>query len=636
MEPRERAACRTRMRWLAVAVVFAATGASAWAERPPFTMSAVGARLDGTTARLTARFSMDVRAGMGLDVAAIPIPTGAVVTGGTAIIGSARHPLRLVEAESAQRAFEGLAAKPLAREHAWALLVSSSSAAVSLNALAATEAKLTIELAVDMPTCFHRDARYALVPELWQQNVAAALRATADDALTTACAPSDTEGMKWLRFPSHQLGKQRIGMVAGVLAVEAGRLVRVEIDLAPRLADVPGDLATAIVIDQSRSMSASELETQRALVASYLQLAPASRVQVIAYARRAQALLPVWMTAAQAAARVDRAIRALAPANGSNLDVALHEAASWLARTHGTKRIVLVSDERLGDRFADIEKTLVPLVPASTLVHVVTPTGGTTTQRDDEGLLAGLAKPSEGVEVMAGDNPDATMLLRPTSLDHVEVKAPGWDTFGFGPMPDCAGLDKLAEGNACEWWAKTATTSGPITIEGLLWNHRVSRIVSPDASQARTLARMLAGANTLEGDLAKQVARAAQAVDSAWSLFGTWGGKGGYEDLGGYGTIGLGRIGTTSSHDVGTGTLGPPERPLELTKLLQPAIERCKPTNAKVTVTIETTLQEIVDVAAKLEPANDAIRDCITEAVWDTTLSVAAPPAHGTTVVRYP
>ena len=638
------------MRWLAAAVLLVAGVALAddndsdgdsanvdEGDAHAFAVASVTARLEGTTARLTARFTIDAKAGVALDMGAIRLPPGGVVTAAAVTVHGARHPLRLVEADAAQRELEGLAAKPLAREHAWAMVIRGTGASLTMHALVAIDTKVMIELLVDAPTCFYRDARYVLVPTSWQRKVPAALRPTKiESELPAACSPPGPT-LKWIGFASHQLGNaQRIGVIAGSLAVESARIARLELDLAPRVADIPADLATAIVIDHSRSMSASELESQRAVVASYLQLAPAARVQVIAYARRAQALLPAWMTAVQAAARVDRAIRSLAPANGSNLDVALREAASWLARTHGTKRIVLVTDERLPDRLTDLGRQLVPLVPAHTLVHVVSPNGQVALQRNDDAILAPLAKATEGIEVNSGEHVDATMLLRPTSLDHVEVKAAGWETFGVADMRSCDELPELAEGNACEWWGKSTLATGPISIEGLLWNHRVSRVVSPDATQARTLARVLTAANALDAELATQVARAAQAVDVVWSLFGSWGGKGGYEDLGGYGTIGLGRIGTASSHDVGTGTFTPRLSVLELAKLLRPAIERCKPASAKVAVTVETTLEEIVDVGVTLEPADNAVRDCIAEAVWDTTLTVAAAPEHAVTTVRYP
>jgi hypothetical protein len=175
-----------------------------------------------------------------------------------------------------------------------------------------------------------------------------------------------------------------------------------------------------------------------------------------------------------------------------------------------------------------------------------------------------------------------------------------------------------------------------VTLTGLVWNTPITRVLRPDPSQARALARMLSVTQALDEDLQRQVDLVALAVNSVWSLFAQWGGSGGYEDVGGLGSIGGGRFGT-SSHDIGTGTRtsGRGNIAHELRDQLGPAVMRCRPGDAKVTLRVETTLEEVVAIEAEVAPANPRVRDCIVEAVWDTTLRIALAPAHATSLVAF-
>ena len=129
----------------------------------------------------------------------------------------------------------------------------------------------------------------------------------------------------------------------------------------------------------------------------------------------------------------------------------------------------------------------------------------------------------------------------------------------------------------------------------------------------------------------------ALAVNSAWSLFAKWGGGGGYEDVGGYGSFGTGSFGT-SSHDVGIGTAGRllSRASLDLQDQLAPAIAACKPGAVRGVVQVETTLDEIVAVSITLMmPLDSTVYQCIIEAVWDTTLRIPNAPPHATSRVAF-
>ena len=192
----------------------------------------------------------------------------------------------------------------------------------------------------------------------------------------------------------------------------------------------------------------------------------------------------------------------------------------------------------------------------------------------------------------------------------------------------------MKEGESCEWWGHGAVAAGPIEIDGALWNHHVVRVLRPDPTAARTLARSLSAFGSSLGDqLDAEIDRAAFAVDSAWSLLATWGGTGGYKDLagdlGGFGTSGCGCGSGGSSDTIGIGHFGTIAPRLDLRSQLQAAVEaRCHLGTTHVRVALEMTLDEIVDVQVTMPPDQRALADCVVEAVWDTAVVLPAPPTH--------
>jgi hypothetical protein len=394
-------------------------------------------------------------------------------------------------------------------------------------------------------------------------------------------------------------------------------------------------LHTAIVIDASRSLTADEIEAQRAVVASYVaQVPPQTRVQVIAYARDAKALLPSWMPAVTAAAQIDREIRSLAPRNGSNLDVAIDEAASWLSRAKGTRRLIVISDERLPTRIDTLIAGFADRLPEKTLAHVVALWVGTQgLQRVEDLELSPLATATEGMSTSASVDDsgklDARMLVRPTGIDNVAIAGEGW-TAASSPI-EGEGIDN---GTSLTWFGIGSPVSGPISISGFIWGHRITRIAHPDPSRGRSIARELSAAGSfLDDDFHELVARAAFAVNESWSLMVTWGGTGGFADLGGGGFASGGFCcDTGGSTDIGHGTATGGVH-LDFKKQLAPVVARCGAQGVALSIVIETTREEIVDV--HVTGHDDAMRACIEEAVWATSLQIPNAPSHTTTSTKF-
>ncbi len=643
------------MRRLALAVLLVSSGATADDLVTTSRVTGMRADLAGTVATFRVSYAFTIHeAGYGNFVDHLELPPTALVTGATVRRDGMTRPLELVRAETATRQWGALASgqdevsKQAPGGQRSAVMIAGGPGAVDVSIASPRAGRVELDLEVAMPTCFFRDARHVVIPTTWATHARGTLRTVAKPgaAMMDACALS-ADGT-WASFAAPEIARQRsgdrIGAFAGRLVTGEDHIVRVEVDLAATLADIPRDLATVLVVDASRSMTNAQRDAQRELVLSYLRGAKDTRVQVIAYARGARPLLPSWSVASRAVARVDRELRALAPRNGSNLDVGLEAAGTWLAQLEATHRVVLITDDLLSSRVRDIQPaTLKRALPPGTLVHVVsTAGGGEGVIRDDTVDLGALAVATDGIGVRAGkgrDGPiDATMLIRPISVDQVVVTAPGWSEFqgSIGTTCGAAGGADLGEGDSCTWWGQGNVTSGPIAIAGLVWGTRVARVLRPDPAHGLEVARELSVANPLGGELVQRIELMARGVNQQWSLYTEWGGPGLYFDGVGFGLRGMSCCGGgsfSSQPSSGIGAIGGLQRePDDLTAQLAPAVAACQLERETARVTIEMTLLEIVDVSVAIETSTEThpsrlrkLTACIEDAIWDASPMLRNP-----------
>lgn len=651
------------MRRLALAVLLVSSGAAARSDisrtdvGPDAKIVSVRGELKGAIATFRVGYvHVIAEPGYATSVENLELPATGLITAATVRRDGVTHRLDLVHAGQATKQWEALAAEDAEHVAGQALsartsavLIEGSPGAVTVSMATPRAGRVEIELEITVQTCFFRDARHVVVPASWAAHTRGSLKTAAapSDDLLTACGFT-AEGAA-ISFAAPEVARRRsgdrLGAYAGRLVAGEDHIVRVELDLAAALADIPRDLVTVLVVDGSRSMTDDQRETQRELVMSYLRKAPDSRVQVIAYARTARPLLPSWSIASRSLARVDRELRALAPRNGSNLDAGLAEAGTWLAQLEGTRRIVLVTDELMGSRLQGTQAaTLKRALPAGTLVHVVSTLGGSDGLfRDDEIELAPLAAATDGIAVRAakgGQVPlDATMLVRPITIDQVTVTAPGWTK--FEPMNDLAacgavGNEQLAEGHACSWWGEGDLTSGPVVIAGLMWGRRITRVLRPDPSHGLEIARELSMSNNLAPDFREHTELMARGVNAQWSFYGAWGGAGRYYEGFGFGISGMSCCGGSfsSSDSIGIGRMGtmshrPPD---DLSAQLAPAVAACELGDERARVQIELTLLEIVEVTVEIDGRsrthpNDLrkLRTCVEDVIWDASPMIARP-----------
>ena len=600
------------MRLVALAVVLAAAPAA------PAAAGVVPARITASLHGTTARFSLHVTGEVDsrrfpaatFDVA---LPEHGLVTAARLTAAGTVHDLALTAAGGAHDAFYSLDGE--GDRTATAALVEDAGGAVSIDLVAARSGRIALDLEVEAPTCFERGERFVEVPASWRGRIA-----TAPGPLTCGAHPDAA----WVAFPV--TSPEHIGALAARLALSTTDITRVELDLARELAEVPADLHTAIVIDASRSLTHDERAAQSAIIAGYLDEVPHTSVQVIGYARRAAPVLDGWTTAETAAAPLARDLAALHPANGSNLDAGLVEAGAWLARTTGTRRVLLFTDERVARRLVSSDGSeLAGSLPAGTLVHVIALRPHAALTRDDSVRFGALATSTGGIGVRGGRG-DATLLARPITLDEVAIKGEGWTDLGI--TADCSG--SLAAGTSCTWWGRGDASSGPVTVTGTLWSQPITRVVRPDPTHALAVARELSATGGVEAPLQAEIDRAALAVNAVWSLFVQWGGTGGYPSDSGFGTlsgIGGGHTSSTIVDTIGVATVVPM---VDLHAQLAGPLARCGSVHA--TIDIELTREEIVDV--HVGGTSGGTRACLEDAVWRTLVTVHdAPEVSRATVV---
>ncbi len=618
----------------------------------------------GTTARLTLGLSVRLQMA-GRHQLEIEHGGSTVVTGGSVTDAAGKHPMVLTRAVAAQEAFNALADAPANNRAMGSMIVLAAPAMgpLSIEVLSPRAGNLAVELELETTACFDADMRYVAIPDSWTAALTPALRrrvvpAARAEAVAARC-DADVEHVRWIGFPATELarrapGEPRIGVTVARFSDGNQQAARVELAIANTLAEIPHDLHTAIVLDTSVSVTYQQEAAARALVRSYLVRAPHASVQLIGFARTATPLLANWTSAATLSRTIGKLFEQIHARNGSELQPALREAGDWVSRIEGTRRVVLLTDERVADRVAKLSAaTLAKELPPGTLVHVIAlATRGEKLTRDDTVRWAALAASSEGMSMRCGpdeaDTLDALPLVRPISLDHVRITAPGWKVLAGNESRCVSGAAPLAldEGRACTWWGTGSSTADTIDVEGMLWGRRWQRTVPLGDPNNVELARQLQFVLDAAEPLAIAALDAAKAVNSHWSLVARWGGPGGYADGFGLGLTGSGSgcgcgepstmgFGRSSGYGfINRGTLR---------DQLAKAVAGCSRADVEIALRVETTLDEIVDVEAKATvrgnervPADGGgIETCVQEAVWNTLIHLTSRLEHETANLTY-
>lgn len=417
------------------------------------------------------------------------------------------------------------------------------------------------------------------------------------------------------------------------------RLVRVELEAAPHLGELPVRARVVFVLDVSWSEADVGIAAQLQLVRGYLANLPDASFEIVVFARAARRVFADFVPAGQVDARLEQAMRAgaFAPANGSDASAGLALAAAALAGT-GSKRparVVLMSDRWYSRTYtAQAALRALARLPRAAIVHVVErkPGAGDLAEERDDGDDFDPVVGAFGGQILriTGESNDRAALaavtlglVRPIRIDDFEIDA--GDTL--------AGL-VLPEGEGERYFTIARDELESLGWSGRIWGRRFARRVRPDAGLLARVPALVFGDELfaeLRPNEAVQLGLAAGAVGPETSFLAEPADAEpstvGFEELTGMSGSG------SSSCSIGCSSRcrfpaprvagPPPDWSAKLAAWVTPAAEVCAHAHgvslSGVGFAIEATGDEIV--AVRVTGVSDpALRRCVEDAVWAVRL----------------
>jgi subtilisin-like proprotein convertase family protein len=412
---------------------------------------------------------------------------------------------------------------------------------------------------------------------------------------------------------------------------------RLEVDVAPQLAKLPKRAQVVFAIDLSHSEGEAGIAAQLAVAKAYVAHVPDAQVELVGYHRTAARVFARFVEGKDLAAAIADAEKAgaFAPRNGSALELGAKVAAETLAKRTGPRRIVITTDQLLRSAFTnDLAIVALEGAPAGTVVHVVEAQadGG-----DETGLARGEVTDLEPIAAahhgifgrMYGlpaktDKPlvDAVLeLVRPIRIDRVAID-------GIEAAIESQSPASLDEGDGMRDVLALPKDKIPdkLVITGKIWGDGYRKVVKVDAGFSRATAAFAFAEDdysALSREEQLTLAFFGRAVSPVTSYLAIEPGtRPSTIGLPGRGLSGRGAGGGAM---VRLGSASAGRRPPDLMALVAGAAKACVAKHApaagwKVSVDVETTLTEVVDVATT---TTTPIATCLVEAVWAVRLTSA-------------
>ncbi len=431
--------------------------------------------------------------------------------------------------------------------------------------------------------------------------------------------------------PKIEMWNARLGKV---VASDKHAFGRLEVDTAPQLVPLPKRAQLVFVLDASYSVTEPMIDTQLAILRTYASHVPDADVQVVLYRREAKAVFTSFVSAAPATLRtqLDDARKAgkLALGNGSALDAGLMLAAKELAKRTGPRRIIVMTDHLLRSSLAEPKVAAVlDSIPSDIVVHVIRPhlddDDRVTLAREDQNPLATIATKHHGIYTELAGMPTTIEKLAPTEKLLVPVILELVRPTRVEKLVVDGGFTlaetTLHEGEGLRLFAKGKTAPNRVTLSGVLWSDPVKKQVFVGDAFSRSTAAFVFGEDEYH-DLSEaeqlKVAFMGRAVSPVTSYVA-------YEPGTRPSTIGLGRYGTLghgsgsgSGYGAGTGAL---RKVPNLASMIdtKACVAQHKPAAGwKVQLSVETTRDEIVDVA--VTGGAGPLATCLLESTWQVRL----------------
>ncbi len=410
-------------------------------------------------------------------------------------------------------------------------------------------------------------------------------------------------------------------------------LMQFEIAMASKISTIPRDARVVVVLDGSRSMDddqrGAQLQAARAYLGHFAEPRLNARAEVLVFDRTVEGRNGGLVSARKALADLQHLD--LTGRNGSHADDALERAGDLLARGKGPRRIVLFTDARTR---AGLEPARLRALAerSKAIVHVAVVAGHSDgLDRDDDHPWSEVARTTGGLVWTSGplvNDDDAPAvyeeLARPLRLDRLQVHVPPLDD------DDIMAPERLDEGEGFALLELASSSVDHLRVEGELWSQPVRETLFPEKAHGRRWAALIFGQSLheqLDDAQMMPLAMLGGAVSPVTSYLAIEPGVRPSTEGLDWGTIGSGfgaGFGSGSGYGRGVG-VGFKHKDLRqdfLDQAVRDALDACGGPRLAVRVTLESTLEEIVQVGSiHLPNADDPIlATCLEDGIWDVPL----------------
>ena len=559
----------------------------------------------------------------------LTLPSAAVATGLRIVLRGA--PARFATLQDSAVAEASFDAETAGKVSTVRVLLSHSEAAnVSLRVLGSDEAIEAIEVSALAPLEY-AGGKYTLDTSRLDRGTRVGISlmaADAKEAVMVEGAPSQGFLLTPQHTPNVELRPVLAGPIAGSLGsfpLGSQHVVRGNIAAPESLGAAPRGAHVALVLDRSWSADSSWDES-RIAARSYLQSMQDASVEIITFNRKSSTPFGRNLPVAQAIA----ALEANGPeaGNGSRLDDALSLADTLLAASPiKERRIVVLSDFAMrpsleASRFAARPWASGAIVHFATVKH-----GSGNVSRDDGAEWAAVPRRTGGLFYRAEAPGEVTPETVSTFEEWARPKHIGRFVLAGVPSTVFEAPAELAAGEEAAFFAFSPVAATELPLQGEVWSKPVRHVVRA-TSQATQRAKVFAFGGTLLDDVPvdqrRALALAARVVSPETSFYFE---RPGFRQSTG-GSIGISGFGSHSSCScrmgIGTQSVGTlhTDRERFLATELQGAKNACGAAQRAITVHLETTLHEIVDMRAtdtSKVPSAVAVA-CVEERLWDAVL----------------
>ncbi|MEA2749715.1 MAG: hypothetical protein QOI41_3858 [Myxococcales bacterium] len=549
----------------------------------------------------------------------------------------------LMEAESAAKKYEELTGIGGYYPKDPALLSWRSQGSLALQVFPVpAQSTKTVEYTLKMPLTYEHGAYHVELPAMGTEAMPARVHITAahtEDRVTVNGISVADGGIvaRAEKGISIELRPRGVPLVDTALAsvpiADDLHLVRGSIAAAPHLGEAPYGAHVVVLFDGSRSHH--DAEAGLVAVRAYLGHMPGATVDFLTFDREVRA--PIGRSLPVASALAKLAGFQIEPRNGSRIDDALARADAILQASSvgpAARRVVVVTDT-----LTRSELTPAILGAASwksgAVVHVASVGHGPSSViRDDDSPWMAFPRRTGGLfwrgtasfPIDASARSVFEEWARPKRIDKLEIK---------GVSGTFTAPETLDEGEGIDHFVLADAATTRVEITGELWSKPLRTVATPTAERGK-LASALVFGSPLWSQLSEveqmKLALLGGAVSPVTSYLAIepgvrpsnegldWGAVG----SGGGGGVGHG-FGTGSGRLFGSGVKVTVDKNAWLRAQLLQALMKCAPSSKAATATLESTLDEIVDVGrVELSPARDAKNEsCVREALWGVALPSA-------------